>query len=201
MRAFADLAAAVMEAGNGIAYEVGRRRYLETSGIPFFQQLELLFPGNSGNSMMADEFERRKLDGFFDEPYFDDVIGALTKLRERGIATAVSSNNFQHNVDEYVARNPAPLDHVLGFREGFAKGRDHFQYVMEAEGVSAAEIVFVGDSLKDGERALESGVAFVGRTGTFTRERFAKLFPGIAVVDRLTELERLVCPVNKSVSE
>lgn len=194
MGAFAEIAADVLRAGYGLAYDVGRQRYLETSGIPFFQQLEVLFPGGQRNSLLADEFEQRKLDGFFSEPYFDDVVGALESLRAHGITTAVSSNNFQYNVDEFVARNPAPLDHVLGFREGFAKGRDHFRYLMEAEGVTADDIGFVGDSLKDGERALESGVAFIGRTGTFTRDRFLQHFPGLAVVDSLTELAPLICP-------
>lgn len=192
MGAFADIAADVMHAHYGLPFAEARRRYLETSGIPFFQQLDLIFPEGRDNVLLADEFETRKLTGFFDEPYFDGAIEALEWLRGRGIVTAVSSNNFQQNVDEFVARNPAPLDHVLGFREGFAKGRKHFEYVMQAEGVAADAIVFVGDSLKDGDRALESGVSFVGLTGTFAREEFLGRFPSIDVVDSLLELREII---------
>jgi phosphoglycolate phosphatase len=189
MGAFADIAADVMETHYGMHYADARRRYLQTSGIPFFQQLDVIFPEGEKNSTLADEFEQRKLDGFFAEPYFGDVVEALGYLRSKGLKTVVSSNNFQYNVDEFVAQNPAPFDHVLGFKDGFAKGRDHFRHLMEAEGVAAGEIVFVGDSLKDGERALDSGVAFIGRTGTFGRDEFLQQFPSIAVVDSLLELQ------------
>jgi len=192
MGAFADIAADVMETHYRMPFDHARRRYLQTSGIPFFQQLDVIFPDGPNNSTLADEFEQRKLDGFFAEPYFPDVIETLEYLRTRQIATVVSSNNFQYNVDEFVAHNPAPFDHVLGFKEGFAKGRDHFCYLMKAESIDSGDIVFVGDSLKDGERALDSGVSFVGRTGTFGRDEFIQQFPSIAVVDSLLELKGIL---------
>ncbi len=191
MGAFADIAADVMQAHYGLPFAEARQRYLETSGIPFFQQLDLIFPEGQQNSVLAEEFEVRKLAGFFEEPYFEGAIETLEFLRSRGVVTAISSNNFQHNVDEFMVRNPAPFDHVLGFREGFAKGRDHFDYVMRAEGVTAEAVVFVGDSIKDGERAQESGVSFVGRTGTFGRADFLSRFPSIVVIDSLVELKEL----------
>lgn len=192
MGAFADIAADVMEKHRGLPFAQARSRYLETSGIPFFQQLELIFPGRPGNSVLADEFEQRKLEGFFAETYFPDVLPALDLLKQMGIKTVVSSNNFQDVIDRFVARNPAPFDHVLGFADGFAKGKDHFQFIFKAEDVTPSQLLFVGDSLKDGERAAGSNVSFIGRTGTFTKAQFSQAFPGIAVVDSLTELPPLL---------
>lgn len=192
MGAFADIAADVMEKHYGLAFATARRRYLETSGIPFFQQLEVIFPGRSENPKLADEFESRKLEGFFAEQYFGDVHETIDFLHELGMLAVVSSNNFQYNVDDFMKRRPAAFNHALGFKDGFSKGKDHFDYIMSKENVTADDMVFVGDSLKDGERALGSGVAFIGRTGTFTKEQFLEQFPNIAVVDNLIELKEIL---------
>jgi len=192
MGAFADIAADVVWRHYGMPRDEAREKYLLTSGIPFFQQLEIIFPGRTRNSVLADEFEARKLEGFFEEPYFPDVRDTVGHLRSRGIKTAVSSNNFQYNVDRFVSRRPVPFDYVLGFREGFAKGKDHFDFVMQRENLSSGDILFVGDSLKDAERALSCGVDFVGKAGTFTREQFIKRFPGVPVVQCLSEVPGLL---------
>jgi len=191
MGAFADIAADVISRDYGMPYAEARANYLQTSGIPFFQQLEVLFPGRGENSRLAAEFERRKLGGFLEERYFPEVEEAIAWLRGHGIRTVVSSNNFEDNVVRFVGARSVVFDHVLGFREGFAKGRDHVEFVMRAEQVGPEAIVFVGDSIKDGERALADHVEFVGRTGTFSRSQFQEAFPGSAVVDSLSELKQL----------
>ena len=192
MGAFADIAADVMEKHYGLEFATARRRYLETSGIPFFQQLEVIFPGRSENPKLADEFESRKLEGFFAEQYFSDVHETIDFLHVRGMLAVVSSNNFQYNVDDFMDRRPAAFDHRLGFKDGFAKGKDHFNYIMSKENVTPGQMVFVGDSLKDGERAHGSDVAFIGRTGTFTRAQFLEQFPDIAVINNLIELKEIL---------
>jgi phosphoglycolate phosphatase len=192
MGAFADIAADVMEKHYGLEFAPARVRYLETSGIPFFQQLEVIFPGRENNPKLADEFESRKLEGFFAEQYFEDVHDTIEFLHGRGMLAVVSSNNFQYNVDDFMRRRPAAFDHALGFKDGFAKGKDHFEHIMSREEVTPSQMVFVGDSLKDGERALGSDVAFIGRTGTFTREQFLEQYPDIAVIDNLIELKEIL---------
>lgn len=194
MGGFADIAADVLEKHYGLPFAEGRRRYLETSGIPFFQQLEIIQPGGRENESCAQEFESRKLDGFFDAAPSEATIRGLELLRKAGVKLVVSSNNFQDNVDAFLERHPLPLDLALGFASnGMEKGRPHFLKVQEHFKVEPEEMLFCGDSLKDGERAGSCGVPFIGKTGTFTREQFSERFPGIMTVDSILELaERLL---------
>lgn len=191
MEAFADVAARVMPRRHPVDAATARRLYLETSGLPFFQQLEALFPGDPANAATAEEFEKAKLEGYFDEPLYEDAAETIDHLRRQGIRVAVSSNNFQGLVERFIGQAGIAFDLVLGFREGFAKGADHFRHIEETMGVDRAAITFVGDSLKDGERAAGYGVAFVGKEGIFTREEFTARFPGAPVISALAELKHM----------
>lgn len=191
MSAFADIAARVMPRRLPVDAATARRLYLETSGLPFFQQLETLFPGDPAIAATAEEFEQAKAEGYFDEPLYEDAAETLAHLRERGVRVAVSSNNFQELVDRFVERAGIFFDLVLGFREGFAKGEAHFAHIEESFGIPREQIIFVGDSLKDGERARASGVAFIGKEGIFTRKQFRKQFPDAPVITTLSELKQM----------
>lgn len=191
MSAFADIAARVMPRRHPVDAATARRLYLETSGLPFFQQLETLFPGDPANRATAEEFERAKIERYFDEPLCDGAAETVAHLRERGVKVAVSSNNFQGQVDRFVGQTGIAFDLVLGFRQGFAKGADHFRHIEETLGVPREAITFVGDSLKDGERARDCGVRFIGKTGIFTREQFSAKFPEARVISTLAELKEM----------
>jgi phosphoglycolate phosphatase-like HAD superfamily hydrolase len=189
MNAFADIAAAVIPRRHPMDSATARRRYLETSGLPFFQQLEAIFPGDPANAETAGEYERRKLEGYFDEPVFADAPDTVGHLRGTGVKVVVSSNNFQELVDRFVAGRGLSFDMVLGYRDGFAKGADHFRHIESELGIPRGAITFVGDSLKDAERALDYGVNFIGKAGIFTREEFLAKFPGVRVISELAELK------------
>jgi len=195
MEGFADLAGELLEKNYGIPFAEGRRRYLETSGIPFFQQLEIIRPGGEKNKECAEEFERRKLEGFFATRPAVDTLEALDKLRQAGKKVIVSSNNFQSNIEQFMKRHRVPVDLALGFDSstGLEKGRPHFEKVRELFGLESSDLLFCGDSLKDAERALSCGVRFVGLEGTFSREQFLQSFPQIDTVRSIRELaDRLV---------
>jgi phosphoglycolate phosphatase-like HAD superfamily hydrolase len=192
MQSFADTAADVMSTRHGVELSWARQQYLETSGIPFFQQLEVLFPGDEKNEAAAQEFEERKLDAFFNESFEHDVVNAIQALRAQGYSVAISSNNFQHLIDQFVQRESLTFDVVLGCRENFFKGTDHFHHLEEALQLRSDDLLFVGDSLMDGVRARENGVRFVGKTGTFGAEAFEQAHPGTPTVSRLSELSALI---------
>lgn len=185
MGGFADLAAEIMQARHGLPAAEGRARYLETSGIPFRQQLEVIHPGHAENQAASDEFEQRKRAVCDAATMSDRTSAALEQLREDGIKVVVSSNSAQHFVDEFAARAAFRFDLALGYdaAAGLAKGRPHVEYACRKLGVRREEIVFCGDSLKDGELARECGIAFVGRLGTFTREEFLRWDTSAMVVD------------------
>lgn len=189
MGGFADIAGKVIHQHHPeISFEEARRRYLETSGVPFFQQLEIIFPNHPKNSESARIFEETKKEGFFNQHFTDDVRYTITELRNRGFIVGVCSNNFQELIDRFIEREGLAFDVVLGYREGFEKGKAHFEYVMQNFNLSCDELVFVGDSLKDADKARTNGLRFIAICGTFTREDFHAKDPTITTISNIREL-------------
>jgi phosphoglycolate phosphatase-like HAD superfamily hydrolase len=84
------------------------------------------------------------------------------------------------------------FDLVLGFGDGLAKGKPHIDRAAAQFGVDRSQMLFVGDSLHDGEIAEAEGIPFVGVAGTFSFERFTLRFPHLPVIRRFGELPRLL---------
>jgi FMN phosphatase YigB (HAD superfamily) len=195
MGEFADLAGELVAGAHGWTVAEGRAAYLRTSGIPFCQQLEVLFPGHPGNGALMDAFESGKLRFYEGKGLLPDVRPAVAALRARGIRAIVSSNNYGPVVERFLAAQAPAFDLVLGFGDGgLAKGEPHFARVLAAFGLERGELLFVGDSVRDAELATEAGVAFVGRRGTVAPEAFEARFGrgAFPLVDGLDELLPLV---------
>ncbi len=189
MEGFADIAGEVIHQFHPeISFEEARRRYLETSGVPFFQQLEIILPGDPTNSKKAAIFEETKKEGFFRSTFSKEVRFVITQLRERGILVGVSSNNFQYLIKQFIEREGLQFDIVLGFKDGFEKGKHHFEYVLHHFQLKKDELTFVGDSLKDAEKAISNDISFIGLCGTFTKEQFLDKYPDIITINSLQEL-------------
>ena len=189
MEGFADIAGEVIHQFHPeISFEEARRRYLETSGVPFFQQLEIILPGDPANSKKAAIFEETKKEGFFRSTFSEEVRFVITQLRERGILVGVSSNNFQYLIKQFIEREGLQFDIVLGFKDGFEKGKHHFEYVLHHFQLKKDELTFVGDSLKDAEKAISNDISFIGLCGTFTKEQFLDKYPDIITINSLQEL-------------
>ncbi|HSJ99801.1 MAG TPA: HAD family hydrolase [Kofleriaceae bacterium] len=194
MGGFADLAADLMAARHGLDRATARRRYLETSGIPFHQQLEVICPGDRRNAPASAEFEERKR-AVADATVMDAAtVAGLEALRAAGYRLVVSSNTGQPFVDDFARRERFRFDLALGFdaATNLAKGRPHVELACRTLGVTTAEVVFCGDSLKDAELAEACGIPFVGRLGTFTREDFRARDPQAVAVRDMLELADLL---------
>jgi len=120
---------------------------------------------------------------------FKKVMDALIR---RGITPILSSNNTQENVTAYVEKFDMPFKETLGFKKGFAKGRDHVERVKELYNIDETDMLFIGDSLADGQKAHALNIRFVGRTGTNSHEAFVKKFPGIQTIQSLSDLLKLL---------
>ena len=94
-----------------------------------------------------------------------------------GVRIAVSSNNGTENVTAFARDAGFEFDLVLGYGGGLAKGRPHLDATSREFGASRQEMLFVGDSLHDGEIAEREGIPFVGIATTFSPDRFALRFP------------------------
>ena len=190
MPAFADLAAEVMSARHRFDRAWARRRYIETSGIPFCKQLDVIAPGHAANQAASDEFERRKLALCEATPMDADTVAALEALRGLGLKLVVSSNTGQSVVDDFAARESFRFDLVLGFDPalGLAKGRPHVERALAAFAATRDQLLFVGDSRKDADLAADCGVAFIGRLGTFSADDFLRRDPAAVCVADLADL-------------
>ena len=93
--------------------------------------------------------------------------------------------------DQYLHKAGIKPDLVLGWKPNFSKGEAHFSYIQEQLGVGRDEMMFIGDSLHDGERAQEAGIDFIGKTGTFTSDDFQRHFPRSPTITKLSELKRV----------
>lgn len=169
---FADIAGELINDHYDWVFEIGRKRYLETSGIPFFQQLEVLFPRHVNNQKVAELFEERKINAFLRESVSEKTLETLQRLRDLEIRTAISSNNFQALVKEFVHRENVAIDLALGYRDDFCKGRPHFDYLQGYFGIPCSEMLFIGDSLRDATVAFQNDIQFVAKLGTFTEDDF-----------------------------
>jgi phosphoglycolate phosphatase-like HAD superfamily hydrolase len=183
-----ELAAGLLVGRYGMDREAARRAYVDTTGLPFVQQMEILYPGDERNVETVRLFETDKRESMDRFDLFPDVRPTIAALGEAGIRVCVSSGNFADLIEEFIASRDLEFDLVMGFRPGFEKGRDHFEYAMKEFGSDPESTVFVGDSIKDGERAEEAGIRFIAKTGLVTREEFTARFREIPVVSALAEL-------------
>ena len=87
---------------------------------------------------------------------------ALQHMRDMGVRIAVSSNNGIENVNAFARDAGFTFDLVLGYGDGLAKGRPHIDATTREFGAARQEMLFIGDSLHDGEIAEREGIPFVG---------------------------------------
>lgn len=194
MPSFADLAAQVMHTYHGDDPARARGRYLETSGLPFEHQLEIIHPGHESNRQAAEEFEARKQEICATTPVLDRTLTAVRRLRALGIRLVVTSNTGQNVADKLGLRQYSEFDLVLGYdaESGLAKGESHFDRIQRQFGVSTDEILFVGDSINDGRIARLSRIRFIGVVGTFSRDEFERELPGVPTIDHIEVLADLL---------
>jgi phosphoglycolate phosphatase-like HAD superfamily hydrolase len=188
MPTLADLAAEVMSESYQMPRSLAREMYVATCGLPFFQQLEAICPQDPRNADVSARFEAAKPALCRSARMPADTRRALITLQGRGVRIVVSSNNGKENVDAFADASGFAFDLVLGFGDGLAKGDPHVARAEETFRVRREEMMFIGDSLHDGEIAAASDIPFVGLAGTFSKERFALKFPHLPVVQRFSEL-------------
>jgi phosphoglycolate phosphatase-like HAD superfamily hydrolase len=191
MPTLAELAATVLADTYRLAHSLSRELYLATCGLPFCQQLEAICPGDPRNGAASARFEAAKPALCKSARMPADTRRALVTLQDRGVRIVVSSNNGTENVAAFAAGSGFPFDLVLGFGDGLAKGGPHIARAEQAFRAARGQMLFVGDSLHDGDIAASEGIPFVGVAGTFSRERFALRFPGLPVVSRFSEIADL----------
>ncbi|MGQ4911091.1 MAG: HAD family hydrolase [Candidatus Thorarchaeota archaeon] len=177
----------------GVSKEEATERYRSTTGLPYEHQIKMNFPDHPDCDSAIEEFESLKIERIFEQPLFPNTLDVVDRLREMGIDVYVSSSTFQSTIEEYFNRLGA-LDKfkgILGYRPGFEKGADHFNYVKSEYGVDFADMIFVGDSLKDLKRA-EGFCRFIAVLGMFTERDFRELGHSGPVIHTLLQVLDIV---------
>lgn len=194
MGGFGEIASELMNKYYGLPLDEAKEKYFLTSGDPFFQQLEVLFPGDPKNHKVAEEYEKKKLEGFFSTPFPKETLEYLKKIKEHhaDIKLVLSSNNFQNLVDDFITRHRIDIfDLILGYRNNFSKGKDHFEYAKKHFGLQNSELIFIGDSLLDAKRAIDNHIAFIAFAGTFSQKDWKNKYPDIVTISSVEEINNL----------
>ena len=194
MGAFADYAAGLIESNYGIEYHKARSLYFDTSGFPFNQQLDQLFPKNSLNLQVSKQFEEWKKSLLKDKNELrDGAPEAIQELLDNGFLVCLSSNNTQENVDYIVKRWKTKINAALGYKDGkFGKGVAHFSWLENKFDIKRSQMLFVGDSLNDYRIARDAGIFFVAITVTFGEEIFKKLDKNILCFSDLNSINKWI---------
>jgi len=191
MHGYADIAGKLInEYHPEISFAEGRRLYIETSGIPFCQQIEIIAPAHPSNAETVRRFEEEKIAGFFATKVDDEVRSSIAGMRDLGYLVGVSSGNFPDLINDYVKRENVVFDIVMGYdhENNFEKGKPHFDYFLDKFGLTKENLTFVGDSLKDADKGYDYGVQFVGMRGLFGDSDFRKLYADVITVGSMKEL-------------
>ncbi|MFW9913493.1 MAG: HAD family hydrolase [Candidatus Thorarchaeota archaeon] len=189
----AEIGVEVMMRYYGISKDEAAERYKSTTGLPYEHQIKLNFPDNKANNEAIEVFEKMKIDRIFEQDLFPESSDILRALKHEGFMLFVSSSTFQSTITEYFKRLGMLefFTEILGYRPGFEKGINHFNYVRDNYSISLDEAVFIGDSLKDYERS-RNHIQFVALEGMFTKSDFVQAGHDGHIISNLMELEQIL---------
>lgn len=175
-----------------LAEDKARQGYIETCGLPFSEQIEIMFPGDARNAGIATAFESAKRRQLLKFELFPDVAPAIVQLRRCGFKVCVSSGNKEELITELLGSRDLEIDLVMGYRPGFMKGPDHFEFAKRYFETTVDRLVFVGDSRHDAQTAEQAGIRFIAKAGLHSRAELEDMLPGIPVIESLQQMLTLV---------
>jgi phosphoglycolate phosphatase-like HAD superfamily hydrolase len=185
-----ELAVKLITANYNISKEEAKRKYLETTGIDFAGQLNLIFPDYPKSKEVVETFEARKLKGILDKPIFPDTVPTLKSFREKRIKTFICSSTKQEIITRYCHMNKIDdlVDGAFGYRHDLKKDKQ-IDFILQHDKLQPNEVLFVGDSLKDYDYIKDIKVNFVRISRIFSKAEFQKR--RLLSVNNLTTLVKL----------
>ena len=171
----------------GLSKGEAKHRYLETTGVDFATQIEIIFPNNPKNHEVVNAFEAKKLEGVFELPLFPDVVSTLTHLKKKSVKTFICSSTKLEIVRRYCKLKGiyTLVDGIFGYKAGFGK-YDQISFILKNWRLEPTKVLFIGDSLKDCEFATRNRINFLGIPRIFKVEDFKKR--GASTIDNLNGL-------------
>lgn len=102
-------------------------------------------------------------------PLFPGMAAALRQLKANGVRLAIATSNSRQNVEAIVGPElAADIDHWSCGISLFGKA-GRLRAIARRHGLSPAQLIYIGDEIRDAEAAREAGVRFRGVSWGYTR--------------------------------
>lgn len=126
---------------------------------------------------------------------YDGIPQLLDQLQRQGLQLAVASNKYQSATEQLIAHYFPTISFcaVLGQREGIPTKPDPtiVHQILEATGIAAADVLYVGDSGVDMQTARNAGVTACGVTWGFRPRTELEQFSPQHIVDFPDEIGQI----------
>ena len=126
---------------------------------------------------------------------YDGISQLLDQLQRQGLQLAVASNKYQSATEQLIAHYFPTISFcaVLGQREGIPTKPDPtiVHQILEATGIAAADVLYVGDSGVDMQTARNAGVTACGVTWGFRPRTELEQFSPQHIVDFPDEIGQI----------
>jgi phosphoglycolate phosphatase len=143
--------------------------------------------------LLAADMRRRMADGRAAIKLFDGVERMLERLAAQGIELAVLTSNSQENVRRILgARNAALVRHFECGASIFGK-EAKFRKLLRRTGAAPADVLCIGDEIRDAQAAAAAGLAFAGVAWGYARPDVFALHCAGALFVSVDELADALC--------
>lgn len=123
---------------------------------------------------------------------FPDCIETLSKLKSRGVKTAIVTSKYHYRIDEILLKFQIGqlVDVIIGF-EDTKNPKPHPEPLLTAAqklGADLKDVLYVGDSVIDAKTAQAAHVDFAAVTTGATEAEAFSAYPHAAILSSLSEL-------------
>ncbi len=162
--------------------------YKKLSGIPrkeiykeIMQIFKVNFSENNYNKFSNHLSQKNKISLLTTTAYKDaiDFLDKLVCKKKIYISSSVPQDELSYLVKNKLPENILNnLSGIYGSKEGFSKGKEHFQKIITDENVFKSDIIFFGDDLMDLSLAKDANIDFIliNRDNKKTEHKFLKDF-------------------------
>lgn len=155
-----DLAVDILVSSYDMEEFKARKRYRETTGIPFKDQLAVLFDNTSKNQFAAALYEIQHEKECTNFALGKDVKSMLSWLRKEGFCYALISSTSKRIISKTIQLQELNFDWIGGWEPDFTK-REQLIRAGFFMGKRPEEVLFVSDSQSDRKVAKDVGTKFL----------------------------------------
>jgi len=180
MNLYADLAAEIVSKHTKFTYDIVRKKYLETAGRPFIDQLGLIGVEEDIREILYKLFVSEKEKILYKASLDMEALELIRHLREKGYFVALTTNNECELVRKVKGIEEFHL--VLCFDgKKHRKGKDHLETIKRILGKDLKQkLLFIGDSTYDMKIYGELGIKTLYTKGIFNEEERLRIMEEIS---------------------